>query len=180
MIPQATRTQGTFVNEPDAWQWFDEMMNRANAFRVLHEVNGEYVQPRPQTELKGARIDRILIPLAKAVDAGWVDGAIGIEGKASGCKIGKLFTQALDYTRCAFTLEKPPGLIIMPTWVFVYPAEEPIGDMESITLQNRIGTAKESGGRLEFHCGVMRTIVVHPDGNIQVKSPPMGHKRGSR
>jgi hypothetical protein len=81
------------------------------------EVEGEYVQPRIETEQKDARIDRILIPQPKAVAAGWTGGIIGIEGKRSGAKAGKLVCQAIDYTRCVFKLNGPlPNILVMPMW----------------------------------------------------------------
>ena len=180
MIAEANRTTGEFATEPEAWIHFDSVMKTCGAFRVHREVDGEYIQPRPQSESKGARVDRLLIPIAGAVDAGWDDGAIAVEGKASGSKLGPLITQALDYTRCVFRLEKgPPGLLIVPTWVFIYPLDNPRGDLESVMVNNRIGYVRATNG-LIFSCGGTNGITIDDLGTITVKRLPMGRKRGSR
>lgn len=158
MIEQATKTQDFLESEDLNLEWFDQMVERTRAFRLLREVEGEYLQPRPRTENKGARIDRLLIPLAKAIEAGWVDGVIGVEGKNSGAIIGRLVSQALDYTRCTFTLPNPPGMMVIPSWIFIYPVTTPRIQMARLTA----------------------SIVIYPDGSLVAKSPPCGKKRGSR
>lgn len=180
------RTSGDFATEPEAWAMFDRVVNRSGAFRVYSEVDGEYIQPRPETESKGARIDRILIPLAKAIDAGWKAGAIGVEGKKSGHKIGKLVAQALDYTRVVWRLDEvrhrpgPPGMLLMTEWVFVYPLDCPKGDIESVMAHNRIGNASLINGELRLACGVPYGLIIKPDGSVIARELTMGRKRGSR
>lgn len=179
MTETSSRTTGNFATEPDAWAFFDAAVERSGAFRLLREVPGECIQPRHQTGEKTARIDRLLIPLAKAVDAGWTDGVIGVECKRSDSKLGPLVTQAIDYTRCAFCLKSPPGMIVLPTWIFIFPAEMS-GDLESVCVNNRIGTATLQNNRLRFWCSGTNVISFEQDGSLTAKRPPMGRKRGSR
>lgn len=170
-----------FDTEADAWAHFDTFVERSKAFRIHREVPGEYIHPRVDTVDKSARIDRLLIPLNPAVQAGWTGGAIGVEGKRSDPHVGRLVAQAMDYSRCVFELEAGvPGLLLMLRWVFVYPIERQIGDIESLMAQNRIGYVRACNRSLAFACGGMNGIVITSGGDITVQQFPMGKKRGSR
>lgn len=176
-------TQGVqFETEEDAWQKFDAIVKANKAFASHSEVCGHYIQPRPDTEDKQPRIDRILIPLKPAIDAGWVYGAIGIEGKRSNHNAGHLVLQAMDYSRAAFELETGvPGLLLMCRWIFVFPFVREIGTVESLMVQSRIGYANVFERSIKFCVSVTNALVIHEDGSLQIaKSLPMGRKRGSR
>lgn len=180
-------TRGNFSSEAEAWAYFDAVLLKAStSFRSYREVDGEYIQPRPGTESKSARIDRILIPIAGAVDAGWRDGAIGVEGKKSGHKLGRLICQGLDYSRCVWRLADqhkpgPPGMSFITEWVFLYPVADPGCDLGSVMAQNRIGhVAPGWRGGLVFSCGGTHGIEIDADGAVKAKQLSMGRKRGSR
>lgn len=177
-------TGGQFDTEAEAWVYFDEMIERSGSFGIHREVEGDYMQPRFGTELKRARVDRMLIPTRKAREAGWSQGAIAIEGKRSGAKIGRLVTQAMDYTRCVFELkEGNPGLLIVARWVFVWPwpDEQPPRDaLESIMANNRIGYIVATQSELVFRVSMTNAIRIRFDGSVEVHELPMGNKRGSR
>lgn len=182
-MDQSVFTEGGFNDEVLAMESLDLWLESAKAFRVHREVRGQYIQPRCYTEEKGGRIDRLLIPLRPLVAAGWREGAIGIEGKKSGHKIGKVVTQAIDYSRCIFELDAdtgPPGMLLMLKWIFIYPLADPGFDLGSIMAQNRIGCVRIESHRLVFACAATNGIVIHQDGRIEVKHLPMGSKRGSR
>lgn len=180
-LPQTILTSGDFESETIAWNVFDNLISRAQAFRIHSEVVGDYIHPRPLTELKKARIDRILIPLERAYSAGWTQGVIGIEGKTSGKKVGPVVAQALDYTRCVFEIEKWPGILVVPQFIFIFPMQNPYCDVESIMAQNRIGHCWiEDNCRIVFSCGGTNGIVIEGTGDIKAKHLPMGYKRGSR
>jgi len=70
-----------YRTEDEAMQRFDALAAESNCFRIYSEVSGELIQPRVGCEEKSVRIDRILIPLPRLVQAGWVHGPIGVEGK---------------------------------------------------------------------------------------------------
>ena len=174
-------SESGFATEDDVWPYFDRILEKSKCFKVHKEVVGEYVQARYGTGNNDARIDRLLIPLTPAINAGWLHGAIGIEGKKSETKAGKPVSQALDYTRCAFELQTGvPGLLITPKWIFIYPFESPTGDILSVALNNRIGFCSKTHDGLRFSCGAFVAIDIGLDGSIKVKSPTMGNKRGSR
>ncbi len=184
-ITEFLSTVGKHADEPAAWQEFDEIISRSGAFTMYREVRGEYIHPRIETEDKTARIDRILIPTNKLLDAGWKHGgAIGVEGKKSDMKAGPLVVQAIDYTRCAFRIERNECLIanVLPRWVFVYPVKPGAGDIASIMQRNRIGTVFVNGysGALVFSCGNTSVITIYGDGLVKAKDTNIGNKRGSR
>lgn len=173
-------TGGEFATEFDAWAHFDRVLEKSKAFAIHKEVVGEYIHPRPNTDAKSARVDRILIPKLPALKAGWHFGAIVVEGKKSDTKVGKLIAQAMDYTRCVFTLSTGvPGLMLMSQWVFVYPLDRITGDIESIMAQNRIGYVTPHRD-IGFYCGGMCGLRVCESGAVEVKPFPMGSKRGNR
>jgi hypothetical protein len=179
--PVCVTTNGVFLTEAEAWKEFDRLVKQTEAFKLYVEVPGEYIQPRPGTEMKGARIDRLLVPKKKAVDLGWTGGIVGVEGKRTGTKIGRLVCQAIDYTRCVFQLAEPiPNVLVMPRWVFIYPAEREYGDLESVMAQNRIGTCSYGAYGLAFQCSAFHAIEIGQTGGMTARHPPMGDKRGSR
>ncbi len=178
-IVQNVLTAPGFAEETLGLSELDNAIERSGAFRVCREVCGEYLQPRLNAEQKGARIDRILLPNQKAIDAGWLDGPIGIEGKRSGMKIGKVLSQALDYSRCAWEIKN--GFCVWLRWVFIWPLENPKADLESVMAQNRIGyVGPAPGSRIVFGCGGTNGITIMPDGSLNCKPLPMGRKVGSR
>lgn len=172
-------TCGDFTEEFVGLEAFDRAVERSGAFKIYREVCGHYVQPRFDSELKTARIDRVLVPTAPAIAAGWRDGFIGVEGKKSGHKLGKIVSQSLDYSRCVWELP-PNGFTIVLRWVFIWPLVAPKGDIESVMAQNRIGSVGLSGSRLVFNCGGTNGIVIDGSGAVSAKSLPMGRKAGSR
>lgn len=179
-VVQNTLTDGSFETEQAAWERFDQIVQAAKSFTIYREVAGEYVHPRLETEVKGARIDRILVPRQPALDQGWSHGAIGVEGKKSGHKLGKLVCQALDYHRCAWHL--PTSHInVFLKWVFIYPVDENlIGDIESVMAQNRIGYSNIRQNKVRFCTGATCTLAIESSGAVEIKTMPQGGKRGSR
>jgi len=178
--------QSVCGNEADNLAWFDQMIERTEAFKIHKEVKGYYLQPRPRTEDKEPRIDRLLLPLKKAVTAGWAYGAIGIEGKADATKAGKPISQAIDYARSVFRLDSGnPGLMVVPTWIFLYPFENPHCDLESIMAQNRIGYVsvrkwQPENAYMTFACSGNAILRIEESGKFICQQVNVGNKRGSR
>lgn len=181
MTAESATTAGTFTTEPQAWDYFDELVVANGCFAVHREVCGEYIHPRMNTIDKTARLDRLLIPSRKALDAGWRLGAIAVEGKKSGNDLGPMIAQALDYTRCAWRLSVGnPGMILMAEWLFLYPVDCPGGSIESVMAQNRIGWCRADRQRIVFGTGGMHGLVLNEDGTMTHKPMLAGRKRGSR
>ncbi len=186
IIEKSIRTLGD-LSEDVGLILLDGIVERSEAFSVYREVEGEYHHPRADTGDHDARIDRVLVPKPKIIELGWKrGGAIGIEGKASGKKIGPLIVQAMDYSRCVFKLQNKIGLFAMVSlkWIFIYPVlpEQVKNDLESVTANHRIGLCSITQDNcLNFYCGGMCGIRIRRDGTIEIaRDFPMGNKRGSR
>lgn len=173
-----SKTAGAFDTEDEAAHALDDVLRLSEAFHVYHEVPGYYMAHRPDRQLKTPRIDRILVPTAKLRDAGW-NATIGVEIKQSGAKCGPTICQALDYTWAVF---RCGSTYLYPEWVFIWPMETQLGDIQSVMTQNRIGVVSQ--GRedtIRFWCGGTSVIGVSPRGVEYVKQTNgPGRKVGSR
>lgn len=174
-------TCGDFSTEEEAVAEFDRIVNSTGLFTIHTEVKGRYVNGRPNVDDENPRIDRIIIPQPKIISQGWKHGAIAVECKASGKKLGRVIAQALDYSNAVFEIK--PGFHIWCEWLFIWPLEKVHGDVESIMAQNRIGWCRPNGNRtaMSFGTGSQNMIRIGADGDIQsVCSVTTGKKRGSR
>ena len=182
VISERLATSGEYQTEDDSCARFDAVIeSHPDLFQAIKEVKGWYAQPQFNTEVKDARIDRVLIPQPRLVKAGWVLGPIGVEIKRSNIKAGPAISQALDYSRCVFKIDRGSMPRIVLEWVFIWPIEKAYCDIGSIMTQNRIGCAFAThSGRLTFRTDSINLIVVNPDGTVSVTLPRCGRKRGSR
>jgi len=97
-------TCGDYLTEADAAAAFDELAP-CDMFDVATEVSGALRWPLHGQEVgTRVRIDRVLVPTQRTLDAGWEHGAIGVEIKKSGVKAGKSLNQMFDYLRSTFTI----------------------------------------------------------------------------
>jgi len=179
--PQQLLSGYGYADEAASMADFDAIVESSGAFHLYREIWGEPLFHRPGTQLKQMRVDRILTPNRKLLDAGWKGGVIIVEGKRADFHLGKAVSQAQDYARCAFTLPSG-GVRVVADWVFIWPLEgEPKGDVGSIMAQSRIGWVSSSAMRpLVFGCGGTHGITVNSDGSVFVKQFPMGRKTGNR
>lgn len=173
-------TCGSWPDEDASKAAFDELVERTECFRMYQEVRGHYVQPRLGTDERQPRIDRLLVPTQRLIDAGWVHGPIGVEIKQSGMKLGHPLSQALDYSRAVWHFKR--GYHVMCEFVFVWPVEKQAGDIASLMAQNRVGTAWPGGSWSPLRFAVGEQIVLDFDDAMcprprEVKS---GTKVGSR
>lgn len=179
-IAQQVLTAGEFVTEEQAVEFFDIAVRRSGAFRSYSEVEGFTLQPRFGCSQVRMRIDRVLVPNQKIIDAGWLHGPIGIECKKSGMKTGKVIAQAMDYSRCVFELP-PIGFLIYLRWIFVWPMERPTHDIASVMAQHRVGYVQPTkNDGLTFYCGDTGAIRIGYDGTVTARTVEMGNKAGSR
>ena len=136
-------TCGEYATEPDSVSALLSIINREH-WSVRTEVDGWMLHPRLDTEGSGCvRIDAIIKPTTKLIEHGWRWGFVGIECKRSGKKLGRVISQAMDYTRCVWNL--PNGIDVMTRFVFVWPCEPVKDDLQSVMVQHRIGTAYPRG-----------------------------------
>jgi hypothetical protein len=189
-----TTTCGDWVTENESALAFDALVEHSGCFKNnYHEVCGTLMQPRPQqtkrrssvTEenqisLPDLRIDRILIPSARLLNAGWTEGAIGIELKRSGEKIGPPISQMIDYQRAVWYLELG-GFQIYLKWIFLWPVWGLGGNLASVLAQNCLGTVHTRNSHsLYFQSGAVTVLYIGDDGQPSLGFPKNGARTGSR
>lgn len=168
-----------YQTEQDAAAAFDEAVERTGLFAMHREVRGTLLQPRPGQVDKSVRIDRILIPTPRLGQLGWNLGMVGVEIKRSGIKVGPAIAQAMDYTRACFTIGY--GVQIIPTMVFLWPADKQHGPLASVLAQNRLGTAETNRwAALRLMSGEMNVLHVSHTGEVRIGTGTAGAKVGSR
>lgn len=131
----------SWATEPESAAEFDRRVEACGLFeRTFREVHGYYLTHRPGREQRRARIDRILIPGPQLREFGWTM-TIGVEIKKSGCDFGSAVSQAIDYTYCTWNVG---NYWMYCERIFLWPFAMPMGPLQSVMLQNGIGTV---GGR---------------------------------
>jgi hypothetical protein len=175
-------TAGTWATEIEAAAAFDSFLNQCGLWSVYREVPGTLIQPRPSQADKGMRIDRILLPTPRLLALGWTHGAIGVEIKRSGVKIGPPIAQAMDYGRTVWRLDQLGGLRLWLDWVFIWPMTKRHGPIASVLAQNRIGSASSDAWTpLCLWSGEQNLIRIERDGTVAIGTAPAnGRKAGSR
>lgn len=174
-------TTGDWATEAASAAAFDRAILQAGLWTRYAEVRGTLTQPRTGQVDKAVRIDRILTPTTRLLDLGWSHGAIGVEIKRSGEKIGPPIAQAMDYTRAVFTLQDHGSIKIALDWVFVWPMAKQGGTVASILSQQRVGSAHSDDWTvLQLKAGESNVISISHDGEISIGSGANGRKVGSR
>jgi hypothetical protein len=143
MSREQVLTCGEYANEPESVASLLAIVNPAH-WLVMQEVHGWMLQPRLDTNGSGRpRIDVLIQPTRALIEHGWRWGIVGIECKKSATKVGRVVSQAMDYTRCVW--DTPNGFAVMSRFVFIWPCEPPKNDLESVMVQHRIGVAHPRG-----------------------------------
>ena len=181
MYPGQVLTCGDYATEPESVAALLAIINRDH-WLVTTEVTGWLLQPRLDTDGSNyLRIDAILQPTRRLMQAGWRWGMVGIECKRSGVKVGRVISQAMDYTRCVW--EMPSGVHVMTRMIFIWPCEKPKSDIESVMVQHRIGVANPSytSDRLVFCIGGTNVYADNGDNSPHIAEIiPGGSRKGSR
>jgi hypothetical protein len=140
-VTRDDETTGDWLTEQASAEAFEAAITPSGLFRVYREVAGILIQPRPSQVDKTMRIDRLLVPTAKLSAIGWAYGAIGVEIKRSGVKIGPPLAQAMDYTRGVWPIR---GILVQLGAVFLWPCGKQHGPVASLMAHNRVGTVSTS------------------------------------
>lgn len=174
-------TDGFWQDEDAAKAELDARLLRCvNLFAVHPEVTGYYLQPRYLTSEKAPRIDRLLVPKARLIDAGWTYGVIGVECKRSGMKLGPVIAQCQDYGRAVFK-SKLSSVSVACEWVFIWPLQDVRGDLASVMTQNRIGGLfAPRCGLLNFKTACGTILDVRGEQDFRIGRVAAGCKVGSR
>jgi hypothetical protein len=167
-----------YATETDAAADFDEIIRSTDLFTSYDEVPGTLLQPRPGQIDKSVRIDRILVPNSRLIDAGWRGGIIGVEIKRAAGN-GRDIAQAADYTRSAFRLG-PSNFLVICDYVFIWSWGKQDGPLASVMAQSHVGSVTSSHWTpLHFRTGENNVLRVHSDGRLDF-GIPVGSKVGSR
>lgn len=151
---------------------------KSRFFSVYRQVDGAPFANHHFQEAHSVRADLLLIPTAAAREIGWCGGAMVIEVKRSGEKIGPACNQLLDYMNSAFFL--PGGVAVVPSFGFVFPAPKQHGPTASLMAHQHIGTAEMICDALVLSCGESRVIPIREDGTLDIGRIDFGRKMGSR
>lgn len=153
-------TVGPWETEDETAAAFDAAVAGDPRFQSIYrEVRGIYTARSPYDHDQTPRIDRVLVPSKLLRDARWIHGAIGVEIKKPGTKIGHPLAQAMDYARASF--EVMPGFHMPLAMVFLFPTHIIGGDLEAVTVQNRVGTCNlHPLGELVFFRGASRIMSI--------------------
>lgn len=182
--PDNYQTIGNFNTELEAEDHFCSSPAVRRWFTVKRQFRSRpmLVHPAKSEPKANYRYDVLLIPNGDLIAAGWKSGVVAIECKRSGEKLGPAFSQCLDYVySCSSSIVEFGGVMVVPSYAFLYPSKTGGGPIESIQTQNRIGCAFDSLniGGFEFWSG--QTLICRFNSEwfeaVEVKA---GNKTGSR
>lgn len=181
MYPGQVLTCGEYETEPDSVAALLSIIN-PDHWTVRQEVPGFLLHPRIDTDgTNSVKIDVLLQPTAYLIASGWRWGMTGIECKRSAVKVGRVISQAMDYTRCVWKM--PSGFDVMTRMVFIWPCEYPKSDIESVMVQHRVGVAYHRGHGERLCLRIGGTVVYADNGRDLphiATDIPGGRKKGSR
>ena len=186
------------TKEPAAKKTFEGIVPRS-FFTLDSEVLGTPNNLKPikrlyrewgNTSKTSYKIDYVLRPTAKLLDAGWELGAIGVEVKAGPLvgnplkKPGRVISQLLDYQCAEFCLSDGKLVPLSMVFLFVFPYERFSGLFASVMMQEGIGVVKGYRNAPEsfklVHGNCMHPILEIIDGVPAYKRPRFGYALGSR
>jgi hypothetical protein len=153
-------------------------LDKHSLFVHYRQVVGEPLWKHHFQTFNSVRADLLLLPDQRLIDAGWRSGAIVIEIKRSGEKIGPGLNQAIDYTNTAFYIDG--DVAVIPTFAFLFPAPEQAEAVASIMAHQHLGSAFFDHSVLHFYCGQSRILSVSDEGNIRLGKPNIGRRLGRR
>lgn len=180
--------EGNFENEADVKRFVMSDLALKRWFLLYDEVRAKPLFTHPcktwiteSGDLKNYRFDVLLLPTADLFErVGWKLGAIAIELKKSGEKVGPAYSQALDYVNSATVNLARGGVCVVPSYGLVFNAPFVHGPLASIQTQNRIGACKKfAGGFWQFRSG-QTDICTFDEHNFQIGHQNAGKRSGSR
>ena len=180
--------EGNFATEADVKNFVmtDPALNRW--FLLYPEVRAKPLFTHPCKEwitesgdMKRYRFDVLLLPGKELFEVyGWKLGAIALELKKSGVKVGPAYSQALDYVNSATVDLERGGVCVVPSYGLVFNAPFVGGPLASIQTQNRIGAFKKfPSGLWQFRSGQTDICTFNAE-FFDIGHQNAGKKSGSR
>lgn len=176
--PSRNLTCGHWQTEAEAEEYLAQFLELSKLFVVYRQVVGEPLWKHHFQPFHGVRADLLLLPDSKLLGCGWQYGAIVLEVKRSGEKIGPGLNQAIDYTNTAFYIDG--GVAVVPTFAFLFPVPKQAEALASIMAHQHLGSAFFAHGGLHLYCGESRILSLLDDGEIRLGRVHMGRRLGAR
>lgn len=153
-------TSGSFDTEAQAVSFFDTHINQ-EFFIIESEVKGRRLFDDKPVKKDGQnlRIDKILHPTLKAVNAGWFFGPIGIEIKRSGEAVGPVLTQILEQRQSLFLSKHVNYSRICPSVFALFPLENISHDLHSLCERQLIYPCYWNDYQKKMRIGASVTIL---------------------
>lgn len=171
-------TIGEYKSEKEAAADFDSAINPDFFFNEA-EVKGRRLfddkpirrdirQERKEDDsAQKIRIDRILYPGKKAIDAGWTWGPIAVEIKKSNIPIGPIFSQVLEYRQSIFLSKTLHYTRIMPMVFAIFPSRDISHDLHSLQEnQTILSCYLKYGATLRFGTFGTNALEISPSGML--------------
>lgn len=128
-----------FADEKEAVEDLRRRLTMSGLFKIHDEVQGKSTGLWHIQTLR--RIDMVLVPTSKALDAGWNQGFVGVECKRSGKTIDEAMHQAITYMDAVWTLGDWRGLIVLSSvycWPYYWPHKNQ--SLSTRLVNARVGT----------------------------------------
>lgn len=171
-------TGGNWQTEHDAEEALVQFLENTNLFVVYRQVAGEPLWKHHFQEHNAVRADLLLFPSQSLIASGWRSGAVVIEVKRSGEKIGPGLNQLIDYTNSSFYIDG--GVAVMPSFGFLFPAPKQAEAVASIMAHQHLGTATLEADTLHLYCGESRILSICADGSMRLGKVQVGRRLGRR
>jgi hypothetical protein len=172
-------TTGTWETEADAENALVDFLEDTGLFYIYQQVEGSPLKLCHFKEYQNCRADILALPSEKFLSMGWSDGAIVFEVKRPGEKIGPAISQLWDYLNSGWKIVG--GVVVVPTYAFIFSAIKQVEAIASVMAQNHIGTAQIKDGLLYLYCGHQLVMRVWQSGMIErMGKHNFGKRIGSR
>lgn len=178
--PDTAVTCGAWASEREAEDALVTFLLRSGLFHVYRQVAGRPLWTHCFQRTQDVRADVLLLPSAQLLRHGWTAGAIVVEVKRSGEKIGPACSQLVDYLNSLWWLPGTGGVGVVPAFGFLFPAHKQHGPLASVMAHQHIGTAVFRRDWLHCFCGEHRVLSIGPAGEVRPGLTRFGQKTGSR
>ncbi len=170
-------TCGNFKEEKDAEDCLFTFLQSTKLFSLYRQLDGVPIFRHHLQQIQDVRCDILALPISDTI----FTGAIVIEAKKTGEKIGPGISQLLDYLHSVFTVRN--GIGVIPTLGLLFPCHKQNSATASWMQHQHIGTIETNDYKrhLLVYSGEERLLEFGEDGSLLFsKKSKSGRKMGSR
>jgi hypothetical protein len=174
---EQNETCGQFDTEKQAEDWLCGFLESTKSFKLYRQLDGFPVFRHHMQQMQNIRCDILALPINDQITT----GAIVIEVKRSGEKIGPGLSQLQDYLRSVFPVKN--AICVAPTIGFLFPCPKQHRAAASWMQHQHLGTVFQAdiSGNLMFFTGEERLIEFNNDGSLRFsRASKCGRGMGSR